>query len=262
MPVRPDSTKRPVLRRLRELLYIATWLPSYKRADLRGDLGAGLTVGVMLIPMSMAYAMLAGMPPIYGLYASLIPLLIYPVFGTSMHLAVGTIAIDMLIVAAGLSILAEPGSARYIELVILLALMVGVIQILMGLARFGFLVNLLSRPVIIGFTSAAALIIAASQLENLLGIALSQTQYVHTLLWEAFQRIGQVELLSLAIGLGGIVLLIGLRRWIPLFPGPIAAVVLGTLLVWGLALHRQGPMSAKRSKVYSNSSTVGMALFP
>ena len=111
--------------RLRQIFPPTQWLRRYSREALWGDLAAGLTVGVMLIPMSMAYAVLAGLPPIFGLYASLVPLVIYPIFGTSRHLAVGTVAIDMVIVAVGLGVMAEPGTARYIELAILLALMVG-----------------------------------------------------------------------------------------------------------------------------------------
>ncbi len=219
---------------------ILQWLPHYRRKDLWGDLSAGLTVGVMLIPQGMAYAILAGMPPIYGLYASVVPLLLYPLFGTSRHLAVGTIAIDMLIVAAGLSLIAEPGSARYIELAILLAAMVGSLQVLMGVVRLGFVVNLLSRPVITGFTAAAALIIGFSQLGNLLGLSIPQSQYIHTLILAALRRVGEWHLPTLALGAGGILLMLGLRRWLPRLPAPLIAVILGTLAVVGLHLDQGG----------------------
>lgn len=216
------------------------WLPAYDRRDLRGDLQAGLTVGVMLIPQSMAYALLAGLPPIYGLYASLVPLCVYPLLGTSRQLAVGTIAIDMLIVGAALHPLAAPQSPAYIELAILLALMVGTLQILMGLARMGFLVNLLSRPVITGFTSAAALIIGFSQLEYLLGLPLPRTSYVHLLLWEAVQHLGDVQLLPLALGGAAIGLLLGLQHWRPTLPAQLVAVVFGIAAAWGLHLDARG----------------------
>ena len=229
-----------MLNLLKRVLPIATWLPGYSRSALGGDLMAGLTMGVMLIPQGMAYAMLAGVPPIYGLYASLVPLVVYPFFGSSRHLAVGTVAIDMVIVAVGLGALAEPGSARYIELAIVLALMVGGIQMLMGVARLGFVVNLLSRPVIVGFTAAAALIIAFSQLGNLLGVALPRSEQVFAVVGEAIRRIGEIQPWSLALGAGGMVLLLGLRRWRRLMPGPLVAVVLGTLVVWGLGIDRQG----------------------
>lgn len=218
---------------------VPPWLRRYSREALWGDLAAGLTVGVMLIPMSMAYAVLAGVPPIYGLYASLVPLAIYPIFGTSRHLAVGTVAIDMVIVAVGLGAMAEPGTPRYIELAILLAVMVGAIQMLMGLARLGFLVNLLSRPVIVGFTTAAVLIIGFSQLGNLLGVELPRTQQVFVLVWEAIRQAGQIQLWSLLLGVGGIALLIILGRW-KRIPGPLVAVVIGILVVGGLGMDREG----------------------
>lgn len=215
-------------------------LRNYARTALRGDLVAGLTVGVMLIPMSMAYAVLAGLPPIYGLYASLVPLLIYPIFGTSRHLAVGTVALDMVIVAVGLGALAEPGSARYIELAVLLAMMVGALQMFIGVARLGFVVNLLSRPVIVGFTSAAVLIIGFSQLGNLLGVRLPQTQQVFVMVRETIRQAGQIKPWSVALGAGGIALLVGLGRWKRLIPGALVVVVLGTLVVWGLEMDQQG----------------------
>ena len=144
---------------------ILEWLPQYNSDFFKGDLVAGLTVGVMLIPQGMAYAMLAGMPPIYGLYASIIPLILYAVFGTSRQLAVGPVAMVALLIAAGVGAIAETGSAEFVGLAILLALMVGAIQLLMGIFKLGFLVNFLSHPVIAGFTSAAALIIGFSQLK-------------------------------------------------------------------------------------------------
>ena len=120
------------------------WLPKYKKEDLSGDISAGLTVGVMLIPQGMAYAMIAGLPPVYGLYAAMIPQIIYAFFGTSRQLAVGPVAMDSLLVAAGVSALAEVGSENYIALAITLSLMMGVIQVVFGLFKMGFLVNLAS----------------------------------------------------------------------------------------------------------------------
>ena len=218
-------------------LTIRRWLPRYTREKLRGDALAGLTVGVMLIPMGMAYAVLAGVPPIYGLYAGLVPPVVYALFGTSRHLSVGPVAIDMLIVAAGVGALAGGDGARYIALALGLGLLVGIVQMAMAAARLGFAVNFLSRPVIVGFTTAAPLIIGFSQLGNLLGLDVPSSQYVHVLLWEAARRVTDVNPIALAIGGGGILLLLGLKRWKPLFPGALFVVVLGTAAVWGLGLE-------------------------
>lgn len=226
--------------RFRKIFPAFNWLPKYSGHKFRGDLFAGLTVGVMLIPQSMAYALLAGMPAIYGLYASLIPLLIYPFLGTSRHLAVGTVAIDMLIVAAGVGAIAQAQTEHYVALAILLALMTGAIQIGMGMMRMGFMVNFLSRPVIAGFMSAAPLIIAASQIGNLFGMDLPQTQYVHILLWEAFQHIDGLHLLSTVVGLVTVALLLGLQFFKPSAPGALIVVALGIALVWIFGLGQQG----------------------
>ena len=158
------------MQRLASLFPIAEQLADYSRDKLQGDLSAGLTVGVMLIPQGMAYALIAGMPPIYGLYASLVPLVLYAFFGTSRQLAVGPVAMVSLLVAAAVGPLAGGDPSTYIGLALLLSLMVGVLQFGLGIARFGFLVNFLSHPVLSGFTSAAALIIGLSQLKHLLGV--------------------------------------------------------------------------------------------
>ena len=151
---------------VRKWFPILDWLPRYGRVEFLGDLPAGLTVGVMLIPQGMAYAMIAGLPVVYGLYASIVPLIVYAVMGTSKQLAVGPVAMDSLLVASGLAGIAAAGTDRYIELALLLAFMTGAIQLTLGLMRMGFLANFLSRPVISGFTSAAAIIIALNQLPS------------------------------------------------------------------------------------------------
>lgn len=219
---------------------ILEWLPGYDRSSLRWDIIAGLTVGVMLIPQGMAYAMLAGMPPIYGLYASLVPLVIYAIFGTSRQLAVGPVAMVALLVAAGVGELAEGGSAQYISLAIVLALMVGIIQLAMGLFRLGFLVNFLSHPVIAGFTSAAALIIGISQLKHLLGIEIPRSNQVHEIILAAAENFGLINIPTLIIGVMGIALLILVRRLNIPVPGPLLLVGLSTLIIWGFRLDELG----------------------
>lgn len=216
----------------KKFLPILNWLPGYGREQIRGDLSAGLTVGVMLIPQGMAYAMIAGMPPIYGLYASIVPLLIYAVFGTSRQLAVGPVAMVALLVAAGVGQMAEIGSEAYIGLAILLALMVGILQFSLGVFRLGFLVNFLSHPVISGFTSAAALIIGLSQLKHLLGIDIPRSNFIHEVLGNAFTNLDQLSLPTLLIGAAGIALILVAKRINKALPGPLLAVVFGILAVW------------------------------
>jgi SulP family sulfate permease len=229
-----------VWRTLQNAFFIAEWLPGYTADTARADAVAGLTVGVMLIPQSMAYAVIAGMPPIYGLYAGLVPLLVYPLFGSSRHLAMGPVAIDMLIVGAGIGALAQAGTEQYVALAILLTAMVGLMQMAMGVMQLGFVANLLSRPVIAGLTSAAALIISSSQLGNLLGMELGRSQYVHVLLWEALQNVMNTHLLTLGIGVVCIVLLVGLPRWAPLVPEALVVVVGATLASWFFEFDQHG----------------------
>lgn len=216
------------------------WLPNYKRTDLRGDVSAGLIVAIMLIPQGMAYAMLAGLPPVIGLYAATVPLLIYALFGTSKQLAVGPVAMVSLLVLTGVSTLAEPGSDEYISLVLLLMFMIGIIQLSMGLFRLGFLVNFMSHAVISGFTSAAAIIIGLSQLKHLLGVNLQADKDVFLIIWESFLRITEINPFTFAIGVGSIALLILLKRWLPKVPAPLVVVVFTILLVYLLQLNNEG----------------------
>jgi SulP family sulfate permease len=194
-------------------------------------------IGVMLIPQGMAYSMLAGLPPIYGLYASIVPLLVYAVFGTSRQLAVGPVAMVSLMVASGVGAIAPVGSPEFISMAILMALMVGLFQFFLGAFRLGFLVNFLSHPVISGFTSAAALIIGLSQLKHLLGLDLERSKYIHKILIDAASNISHVHVPTLLIGVGGIALILGLKKINKKIPGPLIAVIFGILAVWlgGLA---------------------------
>ena len=226
--------------RLGRVIPLVEQLADYGQAKLQGDLSAGLTVGVMLIPQGMAYALIAGLSPIYGLYASLVPLVVYALFGSSRQLAVGPVAMVSLLVAAAVAPMAEGQPEVYVGLALLLSLMVGVLQFGLGLARFGFLVNFLSHPVLSGFTSAAAFIIGLSQLKHLLGIELPRSNYIHEILWAAAGKIGATDPITLAVGLGSVALLVGLRWWNEAIPGALVAVAGTTLTVWALGLHEAG----------------------
>lgn len=220
---------------LQRWLPIIGWLPQIERRDVPADLIAGLTVAVMLVPQSMAYALLAGLPPVVGLYAALVPPALYALFGSSRQLAVGPVAMDSLLVATAVGAIATQGSADYLALATMLALMVGAIQLALGLVRAGFLVNFLSKPVVSGFTSAAALIIGFSQLKHLLGYDLPRDHRVHLVLYEAATQLAETHLPTLAMGAGALVVLFTLKRlakatgWI--IPGPLVVVVAGTLLI-------------------------------
>jgi SulP family sulfate permease len=216
------------------------WLRHYKRSDLHGDLTAGLTVAIMLIPQGMAYAMLAGLPPVMGLYASTFSLIIYALLGSSRHLAVGPVAMISLLVYAGISTLADPGSDHYIHLVLLLSLMVGIIQVLLGLLRFGFFINFISHAVISGFSSAAAIIILISQLHHFLGIHMKSSHFVIHILSEIGRRIGESHPITLAIGLGSIFIQILFKKIMPRFPAPLFVVAGSVALVYTFRLDQTG----------------------
>jgi sulfate permease, SulP family len=225
---------------LKQYIPISSWLPSYKKQNFRGDLTAGLTVGVMLIPQGMAYAMLAGLPPIYGLYASIIPLILYAVFGTSRQLAVGPVAMVSLLILAGVGTMATTGTPEFIALAVMLAFLVGVIQLAMGAFRLGFLVNFLSHPVIAGFTSAAALIIGFSQLKHLMGVKIPRSNYVHEIIINAISEISAVNLPTLIIGVSAIIILLLVKRIKLPIPGPLLVVIGSILAVWAMGLQTQG----------------------
>lgn len=225
---------------IRRYLPFLGWLRDYRAGDLRGDAAAGLTTAVMLIPQGMGYAMLAGLPPIIGLYASLVPLAVYALLGTSRQLAVGPVAMVSLLVVAGVGTLTEPGSAAFIGYAILLALMVGVLQLMMGVGRLGFLVNFLSHPVVSGFTSAAALIIGFSQLGHLLGVDIPRSKHVHEVIGGALARAGDIHTVTVVIGVASIAALVLLKRLWPVFPRALAVVAVSSLAVWLGELHHQG----------------------
>ncbi|MCB0060609.1 MAG: solute carrier family 26 protein [Caldilineaceae bacterium] len=237
---------------LKRYLPFLDWLLHYRTADLTGDILAGVIVAVMLVPQAMAYAMLAGLPPKVGLYASIAPLILYGLLGSSRTLAVGPVAIVSLLVAAGVTPLAEQGSAHYIQLAVTLAFLVGIIQLVMGLVRLGFLVNFLSHPVLVGFTNAAAIVIGFSQVKHLLGIKLPNTEHFHEQVIAVAQNIGGTHWITLGIGIGSIVILFFFRNRLAgllqalglpeavVMPvtksAPLVVVLLGTLLVGMLRL--------------------------
>lgn len=225
---------------------LAQWIPllatlrSYRKSMLRGDLSAGVTTAVMLIPQGMAYAMLAGLPPIVGLYAATVPLVVYAFFGSSRELAIGPVAMVSILVAAGVAPLVELGLGTAVELAIILAFLVGTFQLLLGFLRAGFLVNFLSHPVISGFTSAAAVIIAVGQLPHLLGITLPRMHRVDLLLFALSSQLTSLNLPTLVIGAASVGLLLAGKRYRPTFPWAVLVTVIATLVAWIFGLQRHG----------------------
>ncbi|TVQ65782.1 MAG: sulfate permease [Oceanospirillales bacterium] len=234
---------------------IFQWLPLYGRETLISDLLAAVIVTIMLIPQSLAYAMLAGLPPEVGLYASIAPLFLYAIFGTSRTLAVGPVAVIALMTAAAAGNLAIQGSPEYVTLVIVLTFMSGLMLTIMGLVKLGFLANFLSHPVISGFITASGLIIAASQARHLLGLDAEGVNFI-SVMYGLLSRLNEVHLITLAIGLGTLVFLYANRFWgrhlltsVGFNPhtadmmskaAPVLAVALTTFVTWHWQLDQQG----------------------
>ena len=216
---------------IKESIPILDWLPNYKRTNLSGDLYAGLIVGIMLIPQGMAYAMLAGLDPIHGLYAATIPLVLYAFFGSSRQLAVGPVAMDSMLTAASIIILKPENPQMYLVYAITLAFLVGVIQFGLGILRFGFVVNFLSHPVINGFTSAAAVLIGLSQVPHLFGIEFAQSILIQEIIYNIGQQIINIHWITLFIGLIGISILFIGKKLTPTLPISLIVVALSIIIV-------------------------------
>ena len=245
MPLRSWLPRLPILE----------WGRRYDRATFASDLVAAVIVTIMLIPQSLAYALLAGLPPEVGLYASVAPLVVYALFGSSRVLAVGPVAVVSLMTAAAIGQFAAVGSPLYWGAALTLAFLSGLMLFAMGLLRLGFLANFLSHPVVSGFISASALIIAASQLKTLLGVK-AEGHSLLQMLQQLFHQLPNVHGTTLAIGLGATLFLFWVRKGLrPLLvrigmplraadlvakAGPVAAIAVTTLLTWALAWNVQG----------------------
>ncbi len=216
---------------LKRFFPIVEWLPTYKKSYLSGDISAGITVGIMLIPQGMAYALIAGLPPIYGLYAALVPNLMYVFTGSSRKLAVGPVALDSLIVASSLAAMKLLNIEDYIGMAIFLALLVGVLQLVMGCMRLGFLSNFLSRPVVSGFTSAAAIVIAISQLKHFFGLEIVTNNTLKTL-QVILGNLSQTNGYDLAIGGVAVALILIIKRLHKKLPAAMIVVVLSIIGIY------------------------------
>ncbi|GAA5178138.1 SulP family inorganic anion transporter [Modicisalibacter zincidurans] len=240
---------------LKRYLPVLQWLPYYRRELFSHDLTAGLIVAIMVIPQSLAYALLAGLPAVIGLYASILPVFAYTLFGSSRTLAVGPVAIVALMTAAALAGVATPGSSEYIAGALVLSLLSGLMLTVMGFLRLGFFANFLSHPVISGFLSASGILIAASQAAHLLGID-GAGFTLPTLLANLAAQLDDTNLATLAISAFTLTFLLGMRRYgrqslkriglpakladLTAKAGPVFAVVLTTLATWRFDLVADG----------------------
>lgn len=216
------------------------WLKSYQPSFFKNDLTSGITVAVVLIPQAMAYAMLAGMPPVYGLYAAAVTPMIAALWGSLRQLATGPIAIMSLLVLTTLSPMAEPGSPEFIKLAFLLSTMVGILYIMIGVFRMGIVMAFISHSAVRGFTSAAALIIISTQLPNFIGIKVERHEYIFHSLLEIAKGLPNLHLLTTVIGVGAFLLIYGLRKIRPNFPSALVALIVTTLIVYLLKLNASG----------------------
>jgi SulP family sulfate permease len=214
---------------LSRFLPFLAWFPLPPGA-LRADLVAGLTVALVLVPQSMAYAQLAGLAPVYGLYTAFLPVLVAALFGSSRQLATGPVAVVSLLTASALAPLAATGSDAYVALAVMLALLVGLIQLALGVLRLGVLVNFLSHPVIAGFSSAAAIIIALSQLDKLLGVPRSRSSSFLADVWGVLAQWGDTHGPTLAFGLGSLAAMLLVKRVAPKLPGVLIVVAGATAI--------------------------------
>ncbi|RMM31973.1 Sulfate transporter protein [Pseudomonas amygdali pv. lachrymans] len=215
-----------------KILPFLAWLPQQSRASVGRDALVGLSGAILALPQSIAYALIAGLPPEYGLYAAIVPVLIACLWGSSWHLICGPTAAISIVLYASVSPLAVPASQDYIMLILLLTFIAGVFQLLLGMMRFGALVNFVSHSVVLGFTLGAAIVIALGQMPNLLGIDLpSQTTALRSLTVVLEHR-GEVDLPSLTLGLLTLALGIGLKLLVPRWPTLLIALVSSSLLVW------------------------------
>ena len=225
---------------LKKFFPILTWLPNYSGSTFKSDFIAGITVSFLLIPQGMAYALIAGLPPIYGLYAALSPQIIYALLGTSKQLAVGPVAMDSLLVAAGLGTISILGPEEYIQSAILLAFLMGTIQFLLGLFKMGFLVSFLSKPLIKGFTSGAAIIIGLSQVKHMLGISLHQSNKIQLFAISLVNSEISIHFPTLMIGVISIFILLILKKWTPKIPSALVVVILSSLWVYFGKQYQEG----------------------
>lgn len=210
------------------------WWPLVNRRSIRSDFMAGLTGAIVVLPQGVAFATIAGMPPEYGLYAGMVPAIIAALFGSSKHLVSGPTTAASIVLFSSLSLYATPGTSEYVTLALTLTLMVGVIELILGLVRMGALVNFISHSVIIGFTAGAAILIAAKQLKNFFGIQIERGGHLHDILIQFAQQIPLINWWVTIVAVSTLVSGIVVKRWFKKVPYMIVAMLVGSLVAWVL----------------------------
>ncbi|KAA6187329.1 SulP family inorganic anion transporter [Thiohalocapsa marina] len=221
---------RPAPSRLSWLVPFMTWLPAVRRDDLRADLIAAVTGAIVVLPQGVAFATIAGMPPEYGLYAGMVPAMIAALFGSSRHLVSGPTTAASVVLFSSLSLLAVPGTPDYVVLALTLTFMVGIMQLALGLARMGALVNFISHSVVVGFTAGAALLIAAKQLKHFFGVEMDSGGHFHDILIQFGSHLLDINPYAAAVAFATLAIGIAVKRWLPVVPYMIAAMLGGSLL--------------------------------
>ena len=234
-----NTVKRSLIKRF---FPFRAWIHELKDpAVFRADLIAGLSVALVLVPQSMAYAQLAGLPPYYGLYASFLPVMIASLMGSSRQVHTGPVAVVSLLTASALAPYAMGDPAQYAAYAVMLALMVGIFQLSLGLLQLGFFVDFLSHPVVVGFTTGAAIIIATSQLGKMFGVVVERSEHHYETVWRVLEQAWQhTHMPTLAFGIAALLLIILLKKYAPKIPGVLAAVAITTLASWLLRFEENG----------------------
>jgi len=225
------------MKRLARFLPFLQWFPLGGNT-IKADLIAGITVALVLIPQSMAYAQLAGLPAYYGLYAAFLPVIVAALWGSSAQLATGPVAVVSLLTASALAPLAAPGSADYVALAIMLALLVGLVQLALGVFKLGVVVNFLSHPVIVGFSNAAAIIIGLSQLNKIFGVSMGRSEHFINDIWGVLLQVGETHIPTFIMGASAFALMWFVRKKFPKLPGVLLAVLITTIISYAIHFEK------------------------
>jgi SulP family sulfate permease len=227
--VQQNSTKNQIMQWSLLLLPFLKWTHRINRGTLRDDLIAGLTGAIVVLPQGVAFATIAGMPPQYGLYAGMVPAIVAALFGSSWHLVSGPTTAASVVLFVSLSSFAEPGTAQYVTLALTLTLIVGVTQLIMGVARLGTLVNFISHTVVVGFTAGAAVVIATKQIKNFFGLPIPRSAEFHEIFMYLFSHLGNINPFILAVGAITLLSGIAIKRFVPRIPYMIGAMLIGSV---------------------------------